>query len=80
MRYFGTTNEILKNGKHFVMITLIAKAKTFRVKELEPKAFGNPKWFYPEDIPSDIFPETKQTIKFYLLNIRRQSKWKQFAN
>jgi 8-oxo-dGTP diphosphatase len=67
MKYFGTANEILKNGRHFVMITLVAQAKSSKVKELEPKAFGTPKWFNLEDMPSDIFPETKQTIRSYLL-------------
>lgn len=67
MRYFETTNEILKNGRHFVMITLIAQAKSSKVKELEPRAFGTPKWFNLKDIPSDVFPETKQTIKSYIL-------------
>ena len=66
MKYFETTNEILKNGKHFVMITLVAQAKSSKVEELEPRAFGTPKWFLLKEIPSGVFPETKQTIKSYL--------------
>ncbi len=63
VRFFGATNDIFKEQKHFVTIFMVSDYESGKVSVKEPGKMEEWKWFFPGKLPSPLFTPIVNLIR-----------------
>lgn len=70
---FGASDDI-EDGKHFVNVHLIAKSYSGELKVMEPEKIDIWQWFPMDKLPENLYSSSRETINFYLKNIKKEGE------
>lgn len=68
---FGASDD-QEEGKHFVNVHLIAKKYSGELKVMEPNKIDKWEWFSMDNLPEDLYSSSRETINFYLKNVKKE--------
>lgn len=68
---FGASDD-QEEGKHFVNVHLIAHKFSGELKVMEPSKIDIWEWFPMDNLPENLYSSSRETINFYLKNIKRE--------
>lgn len=67
IRFFGLTNDIFSEGKHYITIAMRAELKSGKPKIMEPDKMTEIGWFPENKLPKPLFLPVKNFFKSFFI-------------
>jgi len=73
VKFFGLTNDIFDEGKHYITIAMRAEIKSGKVKIMEPDKMTDLGWFHAKKLPKPLFLPVKNFFKAFFVESEIQN-------
>jgi len=67
VKFFGLTNDIFKEGKHYITVAMRADLKSGKPKIMEPEKMTDIGWFSKNKLPKPLFLPCKNFFKSFFI-------------
>lgn len=67
VKFYGLTNDIFKEGKHYITIAMRAEFKSGKPKLMEPEKSTDLGWFPKNKLPKPLFLPVKNFVKSFMV-------------
>lgn len=67
VKFFGLTNDIFKEGKHYITVAMRAEVKSGKPKIMESDKITELNWFHRNKLPKPLFLPVKNFLKSFFI-------------